>query len=264
MRSERILIVIIVLILCLGSTAAIGEVVSETVPYTDGEVSLEGYLAYDKAIGAKRPGVLIVHEWWGLNDYVRQRAEQLARMGYVAFAVDMYGKGKATEHPEEASEWMMKVTENIETWRNRAAAGLAQLRKHRLADDGRIAAIGYCFGGSTVQQLAYGGEDIKGVVSFHGSLVMPPEGITDGVPAKILILHGASDPMVEKGTVPDYITAMEKTGIDWQMIVYGGARHSFTNPKADQVKMDALAYDKTADRRSWAHMKLFFEELFNP
>ncbi len=247
---------------CISSSPVFGKLVTETVSYTHDDIKLDGYLSYDDAVEGKRPGVLVVHEWWGLNDYARQRAEQLAELGYVAFAVDMYGKGKVTEHPDKAAEWMKQVSGNIEKWRKRAMAGLEILRNHSRTAGEKIAAIGYCFGGSTVQQLAYSGTDIKGVVSFHGSLVTPPEDISSDIPARMLILHGASDPMTEKKSIPDYLTAMEKSGIDWQMVIYGGAKHSFTNPNADEVEMDALAYSKSADQRSWAHMKLFFDELF--
>lgn len=256
------LFIFITLVFCIISSPVSGKVITETISYSRDGVPLEGYLAYDDAIEGKRPGVLVVHEWWGLNQYARNRAEQLAGLGYIAFAVDMYGKGKVTEHPDKAAEWMKQVTGNIEKWRRRAMAGLEILKQRPRTQTGSIAAIGYCFGGSTVQQLAYSGADIKGVVSFHGSLVMPPEDLTSGIPAKMLILHGASDPMTKLESIPGYITAMEKSGIDWQLIIYGGAKHSFTNPNADQFGMDALAYSKSADRRSWANMKLFFDEIF--
>ena len=149
------------------------KVVTQSVDYLHGDVKLQGYLAFDDSIAGKMPGVLIVDEWWGLNDYARGRAEELARMGYMAFALDMYGKGMSTEHPEEASAWMKMVNSNVEQWQQRATAGLDVLIKQPKVDTSRIAAIGYCFGGATVQVLAYGGADLKGVVSFHGSLIPP-------------------------------------------------------------------------------------------
>lgn len=238
------------------------EVATKHISYEFNGVTFEGYLAWNDAIKGERPGVLVVHEWWGLNDFARQQAEKLAKMGYNAFALDMYGKGKVTDHPETASEWSRQVTGSIDTWQQRANAGLAVLRKDKNTDKERIAAIGYCFGGSTVQQMAYSGADIKGVVSFHGSLVNPPEDQNGSVHAKMLICHGGADPMIEKESIPGYVSAMEKSGIDWQMVVYGGARHSFTNPGADAVGMEAIAYSESADRRSWQHMKLFLDELF--
>jgi dienelactone hydrolase len=222
----------------------------------------EGYLAFDDTITGKMPGVLIVHEWWGLNDYVRGRAEELARMGYMAFALDMYGKGKFTEHPEEASAWMKMVNNNVEEWQQRAMAGLDVLKKQPQVDTSQIAAIGYCFGGATVQVLAYGGADLKGVVSFHGSLIPPNAEQAARTRAKILICHGAQDPMNTPDSMVAYVKAMNATPIDWQFIVYGGTRHSFTNPGADKYGMDALAYNRSADRRSWQHMTDFFDELF--
>ena len=183
-------------------------------------------------------------------------------MGYVAFALDMYGKGKVTEHPKQAGEWAREIRSNVYLWQQRALAGLEVLKKDPRTDVNRMAAIGYCFGGSTVQQLAYAGADIRGVVSFHGSLLPPGENIVQKVKAKILICHGADDPFEEPQAIVQYLDAMKVSGLDWQMIFYGGARHSFTNPDADKVGLAALQYNKSADQRSWASMKLFFQEIF--
>ncbi|BBO68944.1 dienelactone hydrolase [Desulfosarcina alkanivorans] len=248
-------------ILLLAGTAH-GKVVTQAISYTHGGVSLEGYLAYDDAVSGKAPGVLVVHEWWGLNDYARSRAEKLAHMGVVAFALDMYGKGKSTEHPDQAAAWMKAVNGNMDGWLKRAMAGLEVLKKQPMVDAGRLAAIGYCFGGATVQVLAYGGADIKGVVSFHGSLMPPTAEQAARTRAKILICHGAADPMNQPEAMSTYAAAMNASSIDWQMIAYGGTRHSFTNPDADKRDMAALAYSPSADRRSWQHMTFFFEELF--
>ncbi|MEE4112336.1 MAG: dienelactone hydrolase family protein [Desulfobacteraceae bacterium] len=237
-------------------------VVTETVTYRHEGQTLEGFMAWDDAIAGKRPGVLVVHEWWGLNDYVRDRARQLAELGYVAFALDMYGVGKVTEHPSQAGEWMKMITENLDFWRHRALAGLAVLKGAERVDPDRITAIGYCFGGSTVQQLAYGGANIRGVVSFHGSPLLPGPGEVERVRAKILICHGAADPFTKPEQLQKYLTEMGTSGLDWQFIAYGGARHGFTNPGADAKGMEALAYNRSADMRSWAHMRLFFEEIF--
>ena len=254
------------MILILAATTITGtanaDVVTRTVDYLHGDVKLQGFLAFDDSIASKMPGVLIVHEWWGLNDYARSRAEELARMGYVAFALDMYGKGMSTEHPEEASAWMKKVNSNMEKWHQRAMAGLDVLKKQPQVDTDKITAIGYCFGGATVQVLAYGGTELKGVVSFHGSLIPPNAEQASRTQAKILICHGAQDPMVTPDSLAAYLKAMNAAPIDWQLIAYGGTRHSFTNPGADKRGMDALAYNPTADRRSWQHMIAFFNELF--
>jgi dienelactone hydrolase len=261
MRKVLVLCILVVSMVVFEPKAQ-SKVVTNTVPYQHNSVNLQGYMAYDDSIRGKRPGILVVHEWWGLNDYARSRAEQLAELGYVAFALDMYGTGKVTRHPSQASEWSKQVTESMDLWRGRALAGLEVLERNPNVDQSRIAAIGYCFGGSTVQQLAYSGAPIRGVVSFHGSLIPPPEGATRVVKAKILICHGADDPFTKNDHLIKYLDAMRGSGLDWQMIIYGGARHSFTNPDADKMGMDALQYNKSADERSWSHMKVFFQETF--
>jgi dienelactone hydrolase len=261
-KEEDMKLAITVLLLVLLETTAQAKVVTKPVTYEHDKAILEGYLAYDDSIKARRPGVLVVHEWWGLNDYARKRAEQLARMGYVAFALDMYGKGKATTHPQEAGEWARQITANVDFWGERALAGLKVLEKDPRVDPNRIAAIGYCFGGSTVQELAYMGANLRGVVSFHGSPIPPTEDQAKRVKAKILICHGAADPMTKPEAIQNYIVVMDKTGLDWVMIIYGGAKHSFTNPDADKAGMEALKYSKSADQRSWKHMKDFFDEIF--
>jgi len=254
--------ILIALLLLAAAVPVQSAVVTETVTYRHEGQTLQGFMAWDDAIAGKRPGVLVVHEWWGLNDYVRDRARRLAELGYVAFAPDMYGVGKVTEHPSQAGEWMKMVTENVDFWRHRALAGLSALKGSELVAPGRIAAIGYCFGGATVQQLAYAGANVRGVVSFHGSPILPGPGEAEQVRAKILICHGAADPFTKPEQLQKYLTEMGTSGLDWQFIAYGGARHSFTNPGADAKGMEALAYDRSADMRSWAHMRLFFDEIF--
>jgi dienelactone hydrolase len=261
MKHIHLFIVITALVLC-GSIAQ-GAVVTKTISYNDDSVSLQGFLAYDNALKGKRPGVLVVHEWWGLNDYARKRATQLAGLGYVAFALDMYGKDKVTNHPGQAKEFSKQVTENVKFWQKRALAGLAVLKKQPVTDPSRIAAIGYCFGGSTVQQLAYSGADIRGIVSFHGSLIPPTESAVKQTKAKFLICHGASDPFSTPEALQTYITAMNASGIDWKMSIYAHAKHAFTNPDADKYGMAALGYNRTADRRSWEDMKQFFNDIFS-
>ena len=251
-----------VLLVLLTAGAAQAKLVTQPVAYTHDGVQLEGYLAYDDAIAGKRPGVLVVHEWWGLNDYARGRAEKLAAMGYVAFALDMYGKGRETAHPDQAGAWMKAVNSNRDLWLNRALAGLEVLKKQPQVDTARLAAIGYCFGGATVQVLAYSGADLKGVVSFHGSLVPPTPDEGQRTKAKMLVCHGAQDPFNKPEALTDYVLALNATSIDWQLIVYGNTRHGFTNPDAGKFKMDALAYNPDSDRRSWQQMTIFFDEIF--
>jgi len=260
--NRSCLFIILASLVFWGSVAQ-GAVVTKTISYRQGGVDLQGFLAYDNLLKGKHPGVLIVHEWWGLNDYARKRAEQIASLGYVAFALDMYGKNKVTDHPKQAQEFMKQVTENIETWRHRAIAGLNILKQQPNMDPTRIAAIGYCFGGSTVQQLAYSGANIKGIVSFHGSLILPPASTLRPIKAKFLICHGAADPFTKPEMITSYIAAMNASGIDWQMDIYGHAKHGFTNPGADKYGMPQLGYNRLADLRSWQAMKQFFNEIFS-
>jgi dienelactone hydrolase len=238
------------------------KVQSRVIPYTYGEMAYEGFLAWDNSVEGKRPGILVVHEWWGLNEYARSRAEQLAALGYVAFAVDMYGKGKVTTHPEKAGEWANLTTSNVDEWLGKAQAGLKILQEDSKVDQARLAAIGYCFGGATVMQLVYGGAQVKGVVSFHGSLPLPPDSKPINHSAKVLIAHGASDPFLKTDHIGQFQASLDSAGMDWQMILYSGAQHSFTNPSADQYGLNGAKYNKQADQRSWIHMRQFFNELF--
>ena len=238
------------------------KVESKAVPYTYGEGSFEGFLAWDDSVKGQRPGILVVHEWWGLNEYARSRVEQLAGLGYVAFAVDMYGKGKVTTHPEKASEWAKLTADNVDEWLGRAREGLKLLQADPKVDPTRLAAIGYCFGGATVMQLVYGGAPVKGVVSFHGSLPLPPNANPINNSAKVLIAHGASDPFLTSEHIEQFKAALDNAEIDWQMIQYGGAQHSFSNPSANQYGVKGVEYHKQADQRSWMHMRQFFRELF--
>lgn len=250
------------LCLLLSSHVAWAKVQTKTIPYQHGDLSLEGFLAWDDAVEGPRPGILVVHEWWGLNDYARQRVQQLAELGYVAFAVDMYGVGKVTTHPDQAGTWMKQVQANVSQLQTRAIKGLAVLRSQELVDTNRIAAIGYCFGGATVVELAYSGANIRGAVSFHGSLPLPDRKTARQTKAKLFLAHGNLDPFVKEEHVRKFRNALDKAKIDWQMVIYAGARHSFTNPGADAHGMDALQYNKQADERSWQHMQLFFDEIF--
>jgi len=234
---------------------------TEAVEYKHGDAVLEGYFAYDDAEG-KRPGVAVVHEWWGLNAYVKKRAEQLALMGYVAFALDMYGKGKVTQDPKVATEWSAPFKNDRSFGRARAAAGLAVLKNHKLVDARRIAAIGYCFGGTSVLEMARGGADLAGVASFHGGLDAPDPAKPGAVKAKVLVLAGGDDPLVPPAQVNALEEEMRKAGADWQVNVYSGAMHSFTNPDADGYGLNGVAYNEKADRRSWEAAKLFFAEIF--
>jgi len=253
---RRTLAVLFTIALVAPAEAAVH---TETVTYEAGDTSLRGYLCYDDAKKGKRPAILVVHEWWGLNDYAQKRARALADSGYVAFAVDMYGEGKVTEHPEEAGEWSSAVNDELRLDRFEAALDL--LKKHELVDARRIAAIGYCFGGGTVLRLAAAGVDLRGVVSFHGML--PTSAIEPGtVKAKVLVCHGAADPFAEEGQVEKFQQVFTDADADWQLISYGGAKHSFTVADVGKRGIPALEYNEAADRRSWAAMFAFFDEIF--
>ncbi len=244
-----------------GQSAGAG-VVSEAIEYMDGDTALTGYMYFDDSIQGKRPGVLVIHEWWGLNDYAKKRAEMLAGMGYIAFAADMYGDRRVTTHAEDARGWMTQITSNIDAWQKRAQLGLTVLKKHKLARTDDMAAIGYCFGGATVMQLAYSGSDIDGVVSFHGSLPVASEAQAKLIKARVMVAHGYVDSFIPKERVAGFKEALDKAGVDWQFNTYSGAKHAFTNPGAGVYGIDALAYDANADKRSWQQMQNFLDEIF--
>ncbi len=244
------------------SHMSLSQIHMETIEYKIGDSVFEGYLAYDASIKDKHPGVLIVHEWWGITPYIQKRAEQLARLDYVAFAVDIYGKGIRANTPEEAQAVVKQFYGDRKLLRQRAAAGLDILRKNSLVDPKRIAAIGYCFGGMTALELARSGADIAGVVSFHGGLSTPNTDDAKNIKAKILVLTGGDDPNVPATQVTAFEDEMRKANIDWQLVSYGGAVHSFTNPASGNDPAKGVAYNEKADKRSWDAMKTFFSEIF--
>ena len=246
----------------LVTSAAEGAVPTKVVEYRHGDVTLEGFLAWDDAQQGKRPGVLVVHEWTGLNDYARGRAEQLAKMGYVAFALDMYGKGVRADNPKDAAKLASTYKNDRQLMRDRARAGLEVLRKQDNVDAGRVAAVGYCFGGQVCIELARANADVVGVVSFHGALDTPNPKGTTSVKPKILVCHGAIDPFVPDAHVAAFRDEMEAARADYQIIAYAGAVHSFTNPGADKAGMKGVAYNDNADKRSWRAMQDFFAEVF--
>jgi dienelactone hydrolase len=249
--------------LFLFTSSIYAEVQFKQVEYRDGDQKLSGYIAWDDSIEGKRPGVLVVHEWWGLNDYSKKRARMLAEQGYVAFAADMYGDGKVTTHADDAKGWMTQITANEADWQKRAQLGLEQLKSNELVDDDKLAAIGYCFGGATVMQLAYAGTELDGVVSFHGSLPPATPEQASNIKTSVLVAHGDADSFIPAERITAFKKALSDAGVDWEMNIYSGARHGFTNPGAGDFGMDALAYDEKADRRSWQKMKAFFDEIFS-
>jgi dienelactone hydrolase len=246
------------------TTAALAraEVKTKLISYQYGGVTFKGHLAWDDAVKEKRPGVLVLHEWWGLNDYARKRTEQLAGLGYVAFAADMYGEGKTTEHPKEAGQFATEVRSNVAVWQGRAKAALEVLVSQPQVDATRLAAIGYCFGGSTALELAYTGADLKAVATFHAALPVPDATQAKAIRAKVLINHGAADKFIPEETAIKFRAALEEAKVDYTMVYHGGAVHSFTVQGIEQKNVPGLAYNAEADRRSWEYMMLLFREAF--
>ncbi|HUG90689.1 MAG TPA: dienelactone hydrolase family protein [Planctomycetaceae bacterium] len=249
-------------VVVLASGVVQAAVQTKTVDYEHDGATLQGFFAWDDAVEGKRPGVLVVHEWWGLDRYARSRAEQLAKLGYVAFALDMYGKGKLAEHPQDAMRMAGEVRANQETWRKRALAGLEVLKGHELVDGKRLAAIGYCFGGSTVLQLAYAGADLDAGITFHAALPAPGEEDAKNIRARLLICHGAEDSFIPEEAAQKFRAALDQAGADYEMIYYAGARHSFTVPDADARGLEGIKYDEDADLRSWRQMQITLREAF--
>ncbi|HEX3889848.1 MAG TPA: dienelactone hydrolase family protein [Verrucomicrobiae bacterium] len=234
---------------------------TETVDYKQGDTTLEGFLVYDDSISGKRPGVLVVHQWLGLTDYEKHRAEMLAQLGYVAFCADIYGKDARPKNVQEAGTEAGKFKSDRQLLRARVNAGLDVLKKNELVDTSRVAAIGYCFGGTTVIELARSGADLNGVVSFHGGLDSPAPADGKNIKCKVLALAGADDPFQKPDDLTAFESEMRDNKVDWQIVFYGGAVHAFTQPDPGFVNAGAK-YNEKADKRSWQAMKDFFAEIF--
>lgn len=253
----------IFLVLRAGSAAA--EIVAEQIVYQGDGRSLHGYLVYDDASDEKRPGVIVVHEWWGLNEYAKRRARDLAALGYVALAIDMYGKGKTADHPSTAQEFSKEAMSSMDAAQKRFMAGVEVLKKFRLTNPDQIAAIGYCFGGGTVLQMARAGVDLAGVASFHGMLKPMVTAEPGSIKAKILVFNGESDPFVPAEDVEALKAEMKTAGADFEYVGYPDAKHSFTNSGADKAGKEfnlPLVYNAAADRDSWEKMQAFFKKIF--
>jgi dienelactone hydrolase len=246
----------------LNIAANAQKIKTRLVEYKDGDIVLEAYLAYDESKKGKMPAVLVVHEWMGLNDYAKKRCEQLAEMGYVAFAADVFGKGIRPQTREEAGKESGKYKSDRMLMRSRLNAAISSLKKQPNVDTGKIAAIGYCFGGMGVLELARSGADIAGVVSFHGTLDNPNPQDVKNIKCKVLVCHGAIDPAVPQEVLNAFMKEMNEAKLDYQLIAYSNAVHAFTNPASGNDNTKRAAYNELADRRSWEHMKLFFSELF--
>lgn len=246
----------------LAHAPARAAIRTEVVEYKDGDTNLEGYLAYDDSVRGPRPGILVVHEWNGLGDYVKGRTRQLAELGYVAFAIDMYGKGARPKTMEESSKEAAIYKNDRPLMRRRAAAGLAVLMKNPRVDPKRIAAIGYCFGGGVALEVARSGADIAGVVSFHGNLDSTNPADARKIRAKVLVLQGSEDPVAPREVVSDFQKEMDDARVDWFMTTYGNTVHGFTNPANGADPSKGAAYNEESDRRSWQAMRDFFDEIF--
>lgn len=235
---------------------------TEVIQYKDGATVLEGLIAYDDASTAKRPGVLVVHEWWGLNDHAKNSAKKLAELGYVGFAADMYGKGVSTDDPAEAGKLSGALKGDRPALRQRAKAALDALAAFKYTDGSKLGAIGYCFGGTTVLEIARSGAPVKGVVSFHGALSTPNAADAKNIKCKVLACHGADDPFVPAAEVAAFKKEMDDAKVNYKFITYPGAVHSFTNPDVDRHKLDGAKYNAAAAEKSWNDMKAFFAEVF--
>ena len=241
------------------------SIVTKDVQYAATGVTMVGFLAYDKNRAGKRPGVLVVHEWWGLNDYARKRARMLAELGYTALAVDMYGGDKVAAHPDDAAKFSSELMKNFDVAKARFLAAMDLLKKDPTVDPSRIAAIGYCFGGGIVLNMARQGVELKGVASFHGNLVAVRPANRGSIKAKILVLNGEDDSFTAPQQIADFKKEMEAAGANYRFISYPGAKHSFTNPEADEFSKKfkmPIAYNAEADRKSWEELQKFFKEIF--
>jgi dienelactone hydrolase len=249
--------------LILSAGAASAAVKAEPVEYEFQGTKLKGVLYYDDAVTEKRPGVMVVHEFWGLDDYAKMRAEMLAKLGYAALACDMYGDGKHTEHAADATKFATEARSNKDVWLGRANAGLKVLRDHKAVDPKKLAVMGYCFGGSTALQVALAGtDDVLAVVSFHGALPTPSAAEAKKVKAKVVVCHGADDSFITADTIKKFKSAFEEAGVKITFEAYPGAVHSFTVKDAEKKGLQGIAYNKDADEKSWATMQATFKEVF--
>jgi dienelactone hydrolase len=257
---------LVIAALAAGALAprAEAKVQTEEIRYEQGETALKGFLAWDDAGKGKRPGILVIHEWWGHNQHARQQAQRFAKAGYVAFALDMYGDGKVAKHPKDAMAFMQEATKDPAVVSARFDAALGVLKQQPQVDPEKIGAVGYCFGGGVATSMARAGKDLDAVATFHG--VPKPAGPAlepDKVKGKaFLFAVGAADPMIPKEQAEGVAKELEDAGAKVKLVFYPKARHAFTNPDADKVGMDALAYDEQADRKSFDEARKFFRETF--
>jgi dienelactone hydrolase len=246
----------------LSASVASAEVKTKKVEYKHGETTFVGHLAWDDAVTGKRPGVLVVHEWWGLNAHAKERAEGLAKLGYVALACDMYGNGKTAAHPDDARKMSGEVRKSVREWQARAAAALKVLTESEFCDADRLGAMGFCFGGSTALQLGASGAKLKAIVTFHAALPQFKTEEAAKIAAKVLICHGKEDFFIKPEDITNFRKAMDEGKVSYTFEEYPGAFHSFTAKDADAAKIKGMAYNKDADEKSWASMTKLLEEAF--
>ncbi len=254
---------VVFVVLAAGVPTTEAKVIGKNVEYSAGGQTLKGYLAYDSAAKNKRPGVLVVPEWWGLNDYARRRARMLAELGYVALAVDMYGDGNQATNPTDAGKLSSEVMKNFDTAKERFTAAEDLLKKQPTVEPDRLAAIGYCFGGGVLLNIAREGTDLKDIVSFHGNLTAVKPAEPGTIKAKLLVLQGGDDKFAPPEQIEAFKKEMTTDGAVYKFIVYPGAMHAFSNPDATALGKKfkiPIAYNAKADKESWSAMKKFLEE----
>lgn len=254
-----------VLLSCALVVPAHAELQTHEVDYEINGTSFTGYMAYDDSVSGKRPGVLVVHEWWGHNAFARGKAEKLAKAGYTAFALDMYGSGRLAQHPDDAKAFMQEATRKFSQIRTRFDKARQILADHETVDAERIAAQGYCFGGGVVLNMARVGADLDGVVSFHGSLGSSITAGPGDVSARIQVYTGGADGFVPPEQVAGFVEEMQNAGADLTLVSFPGVKHSFMNPGADEIAEEfgmPIAYDEAAAERSWEGTLAFYEEIF--
>lgn len=247
---------------CLSLAPGRASVKTREVEYRQGDTVLQGLVAWDDAVPGKRPGVLLVHEWWGLDEHARNQARRLAEAGYVGFALDLFGKGKVAMHPQEAQAFVGEATKDPAVVAARFNAALEQLKQDPHVDPKRIAVIGYCFGGAVALDMARAGADVAAVVTFHGALATKTPAQPGKVKPRILVLTGGADPFIPPEQVAAFEREMKAAGAQFQVVTYPGAKHGFTNPDAAKHGMTQLAYDPDADHGSWAAMLQLFGQVF--
>ena len=255
----------LIVLMLAGVVAARAEVVGKVIIYTADSLTMKGYIAYDDKIEGKRPGILVVHEWWGQNEHARKRAEMLAGLGYVALAVDMYGNGKQADNPDDAGKLAGSVMQDPSVMKSRFLAAMNMLKMDKHVDPEQIGAIGFCFGGGVVLGMAREGADLKAVVCFHGSIATKHPAEKGTVKGKILVCNGAADKFVSAEDIKNLKAEMKSADVDLKFVNYPGALHAFTNPAATELGKKfnmPIAYNENADKKSWSEMQKLFKKVF--